>query len=370
MDPSKPLMIPHEGSITFQIPYETYREVPQFVKYLLDRNRPYYLVSIRLGKLNDTLVRDYFSRAKLITADRNRTNNKIKDEIDWALLDFGDGDFLVFNGDNLTFYTYNFDWAYKFGQELYEKYHKNEDIQEPHFRLISRQGNDYTAEAINIRQTYAKTDEELLTHYSDDILKYREELFTHIQHAQSGIHILLGDPGVGKTSFLRYTVGHFSTRQGTKFYFVPPAYYGELGSTGLLDFFRHEREEFSEDEEFDESQLILILEDSEALLRPRNTTNAFTVSELLNVSDGLLGEGIELQFLCTINCPLRELDEAIIRPGRLLSSHQFLPLPFTKAYNLAKLLNRELVGERRGGYTLAEIYHSKVQVNNQVKVGF
>lgn len=79
---------------------------------------------------------------------------------------------------------------------------------------------------------------------------------------------------------------------------------------------------------------LLIIEDAEGSLSRARTTSQ-SVSNLLNISDGLLSDGIQVQILATFNCPLTSLDAALLRPGRLIVEHCF---PSTLSVENARLL--------------------------------
>ncbi len=61
---------------------------------------------------------------------------------------------------------------------------------------------------------------------------------------------------------------------------------------------------------------LLILEDGEAAL-------ATGASRLLNLTDGILGQGVPTIVLLTTNSPLSRLPESLLRPGRTLAAVQF-----------------------------------------------
>jgi len=52
---------------------------------------------------------------------------------------------------------------------------------------------------------------------------------------------------------------------------------------------------------------------------------------LLNVTDGLLGQGMNAIVLVTTNEPLRKLHPAVQRPGRCKAQVEFQPLPAEQA---------------------------------------
>ena len=78
------------------------------------------------------------------------------------------------------------------------------------------------------------------------------------------------------------------------------------------------------------------------------------LSRLLNVSDGLLGQGLDLCTLITTNEPIDKLHPAVLRPGRCSAQIEIPPLDVQTA-------NRWLEGREGGGpvsepLTLAELF--------------
>ena len=101
----------------------------------------------------------------------------------------------------------------------------------------------------------------------------------------------------------------------------------------------------NEDEEDDRWKLY-VLEDAESLLRKE--TGGSAMGKLLNLADGLLGQGLRCLFLITTNEPLGAIHPAVIRPGRCLAQVEFTALPAGQA---AALLGRPVDRDM----TLAEV---------------
>jgi SpoVK/Ycf46/Vps4 family AAA+-type ATPase len=108
-----------------------------------------------------------------------------------------------------------------------------------------------------------------------------------------------------------------------------------------------------------EKKFIMILEDSEKALMRREDDNRSQVSALLNITDGLLSDFLNLQVICTINCMSSELDQALLRPGRLLAHKVFARLPREEALRIAEKLGKPL--PLRSDYSLAEIFNEAVE---------
>lgn len=72
------------------------------------------------------------------------------------------------------------------------------------------------------------------------------------------------------------------------------------------------------------------------------------MGRLLNLADGLLGQGLRCLFLITTNEQLGRIHPAVVRPGRCLAQVEFGPLPASQA---ARLLGRPVAVPM----TLAEV---------------
>ena len=106
---------------------------------------------------------------------------------------------------------------------------------------------------------------------------------------------------------------------------------------------------------------LLILEDCDELVRGSAKRAAGqSLSRLLNLTDGLLGQGQNVLVAITTNEELGRLHPAVVRPGRCLAQVEVGPLPRDEA---AKWLGSEagLVGPSA---TLAELYALKARAEN------
>jgi SpoVK/Ycf46/Vps4 family AAA+-type ATPase len=110
---------------------------------------------------------------------------------------------------------------------------------------------------------------------------------------------------------------------------------------------------------------ILIIEDAENIIRDRTHDQLFpnqAVSNLLNLSDGLLGDAMHQQIICTFNCDIKGVDPALMRDGRLVIEHKFDKLNPREARRICQQLEIPGNGEDiQQPITLAEIYARKNQ---------
>lgn len=113
---------------------------------------------------------------------------------------------------------------------------------------------------------------------------------------------------------------------------------------------------------------ILIIEDAENIVRDRNKDCLIAnqaVSNLLNLSDGLLGDAMHQQIICTFNCDVRGIDPALLREGRLIIEHKFDKLSVENTRRLCKAM--EIPGDGNDIHestALSEIFARKSAANS------
>jgi hypothetical protein len=127
----------------------------------------------------------------------------------------------------------------------------------------------------------------------------------------------------------------------------------------------------------DNSDAILILEDAESALQKRDALGRTgAVSNILNLTDGLLSDCLNISIVATFNTETKNIDDALLRKGRLLKAYKFDKLCADKSRELMKKLGND-PDEVTKNMTLADIYNFKEEVKGNEeaftvtkKVGF
>jgi SpoVK/Ycf46/Vps4 family AAA+-type ATPase len=192
-------------------------------------------------------------------------------------------------------------------------------------------------------------------HYNQDFYPFSERVIERLQKPKShGLVLLHGKPGTGKTTYIRYLASQLTKRM----IYFPPYMASHISSPELVNFL------------MDQEESILVLEDADNVISRRMGSENSAISNLLNLSDGLLGQCLHIPVICTFNIQQTELDSALLRKGRLLGMYEFKPLQPVVANRLAQKLHLEQ--DFTQPVTLAEIYNIEEEAYQPQKneIGF
>jgi hypothetical protein len=183
-----------------------------------------------------------------------------------------------------------------------------------------------------------------------------ESYYERYMESSANILLLIGPPGTGKTTFIRGLLAHTNSSAIVSY------------DANILDkdgFFAR----FIEDD-----ASVMVLEDSDAFLKSRSDGNTM-MHRFLNVGDGLVTtKGKKMVF--STNLPsIRDIDSALIRPGRCFDIIEFKPLSLFDAKKLADKLGGASVPNVEAGkvieYSIAEIFNTQTNTKPASrKMGF
>ena len=153
--------------------------------------------------------------------------------------------------------------------------------------------------------------------YNDDFPVANATIKDFIEEdGKSGLLILWGEKGTGKTTYIRHLISSYPNK---KFVFIPSNLITMLGNPSFGNFL------------LSLQNSIIILEDCEAVIRSRKSnSSASAVSLLLNMGDGLMSDDLGIKFICTFNEEVTNIDEALMRKGRLACMYEFKKLTADK----------------------------------------
>jgi adenylate kinase family enzyme len=179
------------------------------------------------------------------------------------------------------------------------------------------------------------------------------EFYDNFMHSSASILLLIGPPGTGKTTFIRGLLQHSE-------------------ASAIVSYDSNVLEKDYVFANFIEGEKnVLVLEDADMFLKARAEGNTM-MHKFLNVGDGLVTTRNKKLIFSTNLPSIRDIDSALIRPGRCYDILHFDELNQEQAEKLATKVGTKLNRER-SSWSIADVFfeqNTNMKKTNERKMGF
>lgn len=169
--------------------------------------------------------------------------------------------------------------------------------------------------------------------------------------------ILHGLAGSGKTHLLKSLIYEMKLEK-CKFISLHPEFLSRFSIASLTRVLINATSEGE--------SLVILIEDADECLVPRQSDNIAAISTLLNFADGFIGNLLDLRIIATTNAKELSIDEALKRPGRLCKIIDVGKLH----YEIANKAYQRISGQEDNPFdkpvVLAEVYEKAYAVKGVV----
>lgn len=193
--------------------------------------------------------------------------------------------------------------------------------------------------------------------YNEGFEDIHNSIVNSILKDKNGLYLLYGEPGTGKSTYIRHLISACETEK-RKFIYVPSKLFEDFTDPAILPFLLRNR------------GCVFIIEDCEDLITVDDGERSDSIADLLNMTDGILADALNIKIICTFNTDYSKIDEALLRPGRCKCKYEFKLLDKDRANKVANKLGLKEVTK---DISLAELFNPEKTFKDKEKkkkIGF
>lgn len=162
------------------------------------------------------------------------------------------------------------------------------------------------------------------------------------------------------TFYIRHLLSKISKKNSKDILYFPPSMVSTITDPSFVNFINNWVTS-------NEKDCIILIEDADSLLESReNDIGNNGITNLLNLTDGILNDIFGVQIIATFNTHINKLDKALLRTERLIARKEFIPLDKERALSLSNEIGFKDDDKKKikDNMTLSDIY--SIKKNNEI----
>ena len=158
--------------------------------------------------------------------------------------------------------------------------------------------------------------------YGINFIKVHENILKLLSQTDSGIILLDGASGSGKSSYLKHLISIVSLSKNI--IHIPRHLLHEMANSNFISYLREQRES------------IIILEDADDILCNREDgLNNIITTNILSLTNGILNDQLKIQIILSFNTERKYIDKKLLKSAKIIEEWSFNKLTKEQANLLA-----------------------------------
>jgi SpoVK/Ycf46/Vps4 family AAA+-type ATPase len=229
---------------------------------------------------------------------------------------------------------------------------EEEDLQDTtksDLNILDYGQNGFELEKLNDTENY----ENIEYFFEDSILKDTKRIIKSINKSKSGLTILCGERGCGKTTLLSYIA---SNSKKNKIFIPCTLIENSINNFEFRKFLKKNK------------NVILLLDDVELYFsKIYSKSNSYT-NNLLQLVDGISAKDLDINIILSLNCSIEEIDKNLLESNSLLDIIEVGKLSENKGKELCEFLDHKSC--LKGKNKIIDFLKNRVSKSTNVELGF